>query len=327
MNLKPNNFYIGLIDLFAILLPGALLGLLLYFWIGAGAFEGMQSTPEYSGFVASFLFLLAAYLLGHVIMWLGSYLDQLVYDPLKNRIYPNQRHLALVKAIRAEKYPSGSEAYLNNFDWSRNRLVDEFTSGYEEVELYMVESKFFCALVIVLPLVATWTVFYQPWYWGVGFLVLWLVSIVRYFQCKQEAIRKAYKHVVSLKDKIASLFSFKDRNSKPREEETPISKNRRPDPYPTNEVFSEDVDFQTQIYLSPGGEKALKRASLELGVRQVLTQVEYMFYLEGKGMITLFTSNESQVEFIFMSPCTLTRIMPYHPDTIENKGSIILQIV
>src|SRR5437016_10609709 len=77
MNFDPQKFFIGLMDFFSILLPGALFTYMLMGEIGPvalGARYGkIQNTEAWAVFLAG------SYLFGHLIFLAGSWLDEL-YD-------------------------------------------------------------------------------------------------------------------------------------------------------------------------------------------------------------------------------------------------------
>jgi hypothetical protein len=71
---KPSDLLIGVIDFFAILVPGVLAA----FFIAAGWFK-IPEKPETLFFVE---ILVAGFILGHVLHGVGSILDLLLYDRL-----------------------------------------------------------------------------------------------------------------------------------------------------------------------------------------------------------------------------------------------------
>src|SRR5262245_49708842 len=83
MNFEPGKLFVGLVDFFAVLMPGAVL---VYF--GAdfvprpllGAI-GSPLTDLQTGLV----FFVASYLAGHLVFLVGSYLDEYLYDWLRKR--------------------------------------------------------------------------------------------------------------------------------------------------------------------------------------------------------------------------------------------------
>ena len=126
MNFDPQKFFIGLMDFFSILLPGALLT---YLTMGewGGALLGARFT-QLTGAEAWAAFFVASYLFGHLVFLLGSMLDP-VYGllrgltlntqikrlaregrllPLPARmliwlLFKNERNLALASATRIRR--------------------------------------------------------------------------------------------------------------------------------------------------------------------------------------------------------------------------------
>lgn len=81
MNFDPQKFFIGLIDFFSILLPGALLTYLLMGEVGL--FVLGERYSKLAGAEAWAVFLFASYLFGHLVFLLGSWLDEF-YDVLRH---------------------------------------------------------------------------------------------------------------------------------------------------------------------------------------------------------------------------------------------------
>ena len=77
MNLDPQKLFIGLMDFFSILLPGALLTDLLMGEVGPVVLGDRYAKLDGAQAWAAFLF--ASYLFGHLVFLLGSWLDEF-YD-------------------------------------------------------------------------------------------------------------------------------------------------------------------------------------------------------------------------------------------------------
>lgn len=199
MKFNPNNFYIGIIDLFAILLPGAIATLVINFFYAQEITQLLSFSSSYSGFYEAFLFLLSSYFLGHVISQLGSYLDDLIYDPLKDRIFRNHKRLELVKNIREESYGNNlKDDYLNTFKWAKFKLLSEFPESIQEIERYMADSKFFRGLIVIFIIVLIVLMMYEHWLSAVVCLILIAFSFVRYFFKRHLATETAYKYIIFL---------------------------------------------------------------------------------------------------------------------------------
>jgi hypothetical protein len=71
---NPGNLFIGVIDFFAVLVPGVIAATLLA--------EAMGEDLEHAGNILLAGLITAGWVLGHVLHGLGSWLDPLLYDPL-----------------------------------------------------------------------------------------------------------------------------------------------------------------------------------------------------------------------------------------------------
>ena len=107
MNFEPQKFFIGLIDFFSILMPGALLTYMLKDDVGLHFFgDGYLKLAETEGWM---VFFFSSYLLGHFIFLLGSWLlDDHVYDRIRNATYEEQ----IKRLARGEKLSSGIARWL-----------------------------------------------------------------------------------------------------------------------------------------------------------------------------------------------------------------------
>jgi hypothetical protein len=77
---KPSDFFVGVVDLFSILLPGAMLAYLSADFVKA---EAIDLTPIKWGTVEGWIvFVMAAYVFGHFVYVAGAFLEEL-YDPVK----------------------------------------------------------------------------------------------------------------------------------------------------------------------------------------------------------------------------------------------------
>ena len=108
MNIDPQKFFIGLMDFFAILLPGALLTYLLMGEVGPVVMGDRYAKLDGAQAWAAFLF--ASYLFGHLMFPLGSCLDECYagarrYTP-KRRLRPRPTPLLRWNRQSAVERPS-----------------------------------------------------------------------------------------------------------------------------------------------------------------------------------------------------------------------------
>src|SRR5437764_10093012 len=151
MDFEPQKLFIGLMDFFSILLPGALLTYLLMGDVGPVVLGGRYA--ELAGAAGWAAFLFASYLLGHLVFLLGSWLDEL-YDWARRHTlnaqiallarrgrllawparvlvwlaFKTERNLAVDRAVRIKQQALGplQAGYaINTFPWSKALLNTE----------------------------------------------------------------------------------------------------------------------------------------------------------------------------------------------------------
>lgn len=235
MNFEPPKFFIGLMDFFSILLPGALLTYLAMDEVGPVVLgcDKYQDLTDAKGVAA---FLVASYLVGHLIFLLGSWLD-LPYDWLRRRslnqqiirlaqrgtllpwfvralswvVFKQEQDLAVQCAGRIKEQalkPLQAKNAVNTFQWSKALLAQEHPDSLATVQRFEADSKFFrCFTVVLLLLLAEW-----PWQhrWpveGVSFVLLLLpLALWRYMEQRYKATNQAYWSVITLTAKDGKII-------------------------------------------------------------------------------------------------------------------------
>lgn len=182
---EPQKFFIGIIDFFAILLPGALLVLLVredarsFFYPGYYYPEGPKGWLIFGG---------ASYLLGHFVFLIGSWTLDRVYGLLRQPTYQEQinrlakgkrlsflpfRYVsrlffkddadsAVRRAVGIKNFylhPIEASSSINAFQWSKARLTFNQPEASATVQRFEADSKFFRSLVILCLI----TRFWRPW--------------------------------------------------------------------------------------------------------------------------------------------------------------------
>jgi 8-oxo-dGTP pyrophosphatase MutT (NUDIX family) len=227
MSFEPEKFFIGVIDFFSILMPGALLAYLGKNWVpcvlGWPSLQ-LQKTEDWM------IFLFMAYLLGHITFLLGSLLDR-PYDWLRactdlgqtRRLAKGERFsgrgmramagwlfgrdadAAVVQAIRIKSRALcdlSAENAVNAYQWCKARLSKDHPAGLLAVQRFEADSKFFRSFAIVLVALTAITVFQHQHQHklllsaaSLGFLfpALW-----RYIDQRFKATQQAYWFVIAL---------------------------------------------------------------------------------------------------------------------------------
>ncbi|SEJ19770.1 hypothetical protein SAMN04244579_03457 [Azotobacter beijerinckii] len=119
MNFDPQKFFIGLMDFFSILLPGALLT-----WLLMGEMGPVVLGDRYAKLAGAevwAVFLFASYLFGHLVFQLGSWLDEF-YDWAR-RYTLNEQIVLLARRGRLLPWPARALVWLV-FKRERNRAVE-----------------------------------------------------------------------------------------------------------------------------------------------------------------------------------------------------------
>lgn len=226
MNFEPQKFFIGLMDFFSILLPGALLTYLLMDEVGPVVLgcDRYQELTDARGVSA---FLVASYLVGHLVFLLGSWLD-LPYDWLRHRslnkqifrlahrgtlspwcvralcwiVFKQEQDLAVNCAGKIKEQalkPLQAQNAVNTFQWSKALLAQEHPESLATVQRFEADSKFFrCFSVVLIVLAVTWP-FEKERLLGTGILfILFLFALWRYMEQRFKSTNQAYWSVITL---------------------------------------------------------------------------------------------------------------------------------
>lgn len=150
MHYKPADFFLGVMEFFAILMPGALLTFLMIDW-GAPLFGVLL--PRLPGTTAKWLaFAVSSYVLGHLLHHLGAILDKWIYDNLYVKKWKRRRgeERLLVKTRELMNEALGTDAQMTSaFSWATSFVRLNSDAAATELERGGADSKFFRSLSIV----------------------------------------------------------------------------------------------------------------------------------------------------------------------------------
>jgi ADP-ribose pyrophosphatase YjhB (NUDIX family) len=244
MGFEPQKFFIGVIDFFSVLLPGAVLT----FFLKGPLWQLLGYKPGSDEVV---IFLIVSYLLGHFIFLIGAAaLDERVYDPVKAATFAEQvanvaggkdlspswaRLLAKIfvkkntaqpvrQAIKIKEYylgPLNASASVNAFQWAKAQLTLDHPEALASVQRFEADSKFFRSLFVVLCIVFPvnlWThrhaqaapvlLLLQAFLILLTFLVLLALAFWRYFDQRIKATNQAYWYVIALESQKKDGYRF-----------------------------------------------------------------------------------------------------------------------
>ena len=196
--MKPSEFFIGVLDFFAILLPGAIATALLAPRVGPLVFGSLVSMPTSEAGEWA-VFLACAYFIGHLIFLVGSYIDP-IYNFVRERRNPYGNQSAFERASRIrEQFIDADEAKaLNTFQWSRSVLLATCPAAAEDVHRLEADSKFFRSLLVVCVLSAVALVDAGKLLGAAVAAGLVLPCFFRYYERRLKSTTQAYIHVITL---------------------------------------------------------------------------------------------------------------------------------
>jgi 8-oxo-dGTP pyrophosphatase MutT (NUDIX family) len=234
MSFEPQKFFIGLVDFFAILMPGALLAYLGRDWAACVLLH--RAARPLDGTEAWMVFIFASYLLGHFAFLSGATLDNLLYDPLRKcthwgqigrlargddvpkaryrrfaaRLFGKEADRAVIQAqrIKARALRSVSEEAadaINAFQWCKARLSKDHPEGLVAVQRFEADSKFFrsfavvlAVLVLILPFQRAAIPAQRAFIPAILALLLLIPALWRYVDQRFKATQQAYWFVITL---------------------------------------------------------------------------------------------------------------------------------
>jgi 8-oxo-dGTP pyrophosphatase MutT (NUDIX family) len=238
MSFEPQKFFIGLIDFFAIILPGALLTFLVKDSLGTYVLGWHYG--QLTGTSAWVVFLAASYLLGHFVFLIGSWLlDDFAYDPMRNASYGKQitklaegerpsplllrwfsriffgkeTDLTVRYAVKIKEHylgPLEASNAVNAFQWSKAKLTLAYPAAIESVHRFEADSKFFRSLVIlciiVLGVLAPFGIVEMRRELATVCVPVLILAFWRYVDQRLKATHQSYWYVLALESKLDSTL-------------------------------------------------------------------------------------------------------------------------
>jgi 8-oxo-dGTP pyrophosphatase MutT (NUDIX family) len=240
MDLEPKKFFIGVIDLFSVLLPGALLTFLLMVDEGGPFFLG-TSSKHLTGAAGWLAFFFSSYLLGHFIFLLGAaLLDDFVYDRIRNATYtkeirrlangegpssPIARYIAKLvtkkqtddaqdRAIKIKQHyvnPVSPDSAINAFQWCKARLtLENLSDATATVQRFEADSKFFRSFTVVIVVLIVLSLLKGKVLVALVSLPFLALALWRYIDQRLKSVDQAYWYVISLEAKTQGGYRESD---------------------------------------------------------------------------------------------------------------------
>jgi 8-oxo-dGTP pyrophosphatase MutT (NUDIX family) len=229
MDFEPQKFFIGVIDFFSILMPGAML---VYLGKDVVAMQfGLTQGFPLNGVESDIVFVFASYLLGHFAFLVSAaLLDDYIYDPIRRwtdwgqiarrlakgkdlsprwlralaeskLMFGKDPDYALMQALRIKARAmdalSADEA-INAFQWSKARLTKDLPEGLLTVQRFEADSKFFRSFVVVLAVLSVFYGLQCKWLVAVLCIISTLPALWRYIDQRFKSTQQAYWFLITL---------------------------------------------------------------------------------------------------------------------------------
>ena len=195
---KPSEFFVGVLEFFAILLPGAIATAVLSPHLSP-LFTGPLVALPKSDFGEWATFLTVSYFTGHLIFLCGSYIDPL-YDTIRRRHdpYNNESAYQCATRLRDSLIFENEQKALNTFQWSRSVLIAKCPQLVDDIGRLEADSKFFRSLLIVGLICAIVYAVEGNATPALVAVALMVPCFVRYYERRLKSTTQAYIHVVTL---------------------------------------------------------------------------------------------------------------------------------
>ena len=156
--MKPSDVYVGVIDFFAVILPGSVAA-----WLLKGPFDTylveelkLDLWSQLDDAAKWATFALAAYFLGRLLFLLGKGLDSL-YDLQRRRRRPPDSDGTYKQADKLRQKLAGElPRHFSTFKWAKAYLKLKAPEARSEVDQLEASSKFFRSLTVLFTAIACW---------------------------------------------------------------------------------------------------------------------------------------------------------------------------
>jgi len=319
MDFKPSDFFVGVIDFFSVLLPGALISYFLMgiFYDDVVGPEKIFPSPD-NEIVKWVFFLIVAYLIGNIVFMIGSFLDR-TYDKFLRRIFFQKKHDLAYRLARdvhwrhidtdeqlARLVRRGSmsdEEYreilqdpkreiFNTYKWAQSFLLFKSADAIEEIRQLEAQQKFFRSLIVTFFLIAVVLLFQRKNTPAIVLIILGVLSFYRYGDLRYKATAKAYQMIVTYCHLEPVTATGPSPSQEPVALEATVEHEELVD---YSELKKVPTDYFLRLYhvqianLTAGFAKNIKQVSFGNGKTPVLTtdRNESWYCLSGNGVLNI----------------------------------------
>lgn len=198
--MKPGDFLLGVLDFFAVLLPGSLIVWLATQYVPADSLRRALSPgfDEPDSIVLATALLLSSYLFGHLVFMAGAKLD-ILYDGWRRRTKRLDTDKAFLAArelqVALTRNMVGGE--FSTLKWAKTYVQVKAPGARVEIDRLEASSKFFRSLVVVsTAFAAHFLLRDQSPAMGVATIVIGILSYRRYVEERWKMTELSYATAV-----------------------------------------------------------------------------------------------------------------------------------
>ncbi len=193
-----DNLKLSVLDLFSILLPGIIMEALLYqlpcmVTLVKSLFHNISKEWQVS--IALFI---AAYIIGHIVYYIGSFWDIIVHKKIYEKNWDNTKMNDLITGIKKQKIGIADITVINNYKWCRAEFIIRYPAVYSVVEGFEASSKFFRSLTGVMSIGIFIFLYLNQFIFMTVCLVMAIIAFIMYVHLRKKAIRTAYEHIITI---------------------------------------------------------------------------------------------------------------------------------
>lgn len=205
MDVKPDDFFIGITELFAIILPGVVMLVVIY-CLGERRYSNrIMAIPNDVHRLLAIL--VAAYVVGHFMSGVAAQLNNL-YKKAYRPYTAAKDYNAVVDKDLVQYLGSAYVHTGGNGDkaqqWARSVLLVSNHEASEDIAQTEADAKFFRSLVFVLAVAVLGTAIRRRWRTCLICTLLLLLSLFRFFDLQSNREIKIYEHYLSVRAEAQS---------------------------------------------------------------------------------------------------------------------------
>jgi len=322
--MKPQDFFIGVIDFFSVLLPGTLITYFLMgvFYDNHDVFGPGKIFPSPENEVIKWVFfLIVAYLIGSIVFMIGSFLDRIYDKFLRRTLFQKNYDLTYLAArdvhlkhidtdeklgtllrrgsISNEEYQEITQdpkrEIFNTYKWSQHFLLFKSPEAIEDIRRTEADQKFFRSLVVTFFITAVVLLIQRKIPPAIISIVLVVLSFYRYGDLRYKATQKAYEMIVTYFHLEPAATTRPPALPVP---EKPVEQHEREDYSTLKRSLTDDfrrLHREQIVALTAGFSKNMKQVSFGKGETPELSadRNESWFCLRGSGVLNIEDAGET----------------------------------